>query len=202
MNKLAGMMPFILTAMMVTFQPVSAQDRDDKLTITAYAVNMSNIATGTSATVDFTIDSWSTVKERQQLIATMVTKGGDALLRELQRMPSHGRMSFPSWQGPDPMNARLGWDVHYAWQSPLPEGGRRIVMALDRYITFWEARNRPRSIDYPFTLIEMRVNKDGEGEGKMSIATKIKFDKENNVIELETYASEPVRLQNVRMKLR
>lgn len=75
-------------------------------------------------------------------------------------------------------------------------------MALDRYITFWEARNRPRSSDYPFTLIEIRVDKDGEGEGKLSIATKITFDKEDNVIELETYASEPVRLQNVRMKLR
>ena len=116
--------PFVLTAMMVAFQPVSAQDRDDKLTITAFAVNMSNIATGTAAPVEFTIDSWSTLKERQQLITTMLSKGGDALLQALQDMPSHGRMRFPSWQGPDPMNARLGWDVRYAWQSPVAEDGR------------------------------------------------------------------------------
>ena len=44
----------------------------------------------------------------------------------------------------------------------------------------------------------MRVNRDGEGEGKLSIATKITFDKKKNVIELEMYASEPVRLQNVK----
>ena len=73
-------------------------------------------------------------------------------------------------------------------------------MALDRYLTFWEARERPRTIDYPFTLIEMRVDKDGDGEGKLSIATKINFDKKENVIELETYASEPVRLQNVKVQ--
>jgi hypothetical protein len=46
----------------------------------------------------------------------------------------------------------------------------------------------------------MRVDRNGEGEGKMSVATKIRFDKEKKVIELENYASEPVRLQNVRVK--
>ena len=50
----------------------------------------------------------------------------------------------------------------------------RIVLALDRYISFWEQRNQPRTIDYPFTFIEMRVDAKGEGEGKMSIATKVK----------------------------
>jgi hypothetical protein len=103
---------------------------------------------------------------------------------------------------PDPHHLALGIDLHYAWQTPLPDGGRRIVLATDRYIDFREARNQPRSIDYPFTLIEIRTNKDGEGEGKMSVATKITFDKKKNVIELENYASEPVRLNNVKVKVK
>jgi hypothetical protein len=65
-----------------------------------------------------------------------------------------------------------------------------------------EARNQPRSIDYHFTLIEIRVDKDVKGEGKMSVATKINFDKKKNVIELENYASEPVRLQNIEVKVK
>jgi hypothetical protein len=80
---------------------------------------------------------------------------------------------------------------------PLSEGGHRIVLATDRHISFWEARERPRSADYPFTLLEIHVQKDGTGEGKMAVTTKIKFDKKKNTIELENYASEPVRLQNV-----
>jgi len=52
--------------------------------------------------------------------------------------------------------------------------------------------NQPRSIDYPFTLIELRLNKDGEGEGKMSLATKIIADKENNIVMLENYAIQPL----------
>ena len=68
----------------------------------------------------------------------------------------------------------------------------------DRRIGFWEASNQPRSIDYPFTVIELRLNRDGEGEGKMSLATKIIADKENNIVTLENYDIQPVMLNNVR----
>jgi hypothetical protein len=97
---------------------------------------------------------------------------------------------------------RLGHDLHYAWQTPLPDGGRRIVIATDRYIGFREAANQPRTTDYPFTLIEIRVNKEGKGEGKMAVATKISFDKKKKQIELENYSTEPVRLNNLQMKIK
>ena len=132
----------------------------------------------------------------------MVEKNEDELLRELQKMPSHGRFSIPGLVGPDPHQLRLGNPLRYAWQTAQPDGGRRIVIATDRYIGFAEARNQPRTIDYPFTLFEIRVNKAGEGEGKMAVATKISFDKKKNAIELENYSSEPVRLNNVKVKVK
>jgi len=72
------------------------------------------------------------------------------------------------------------------------------VLLTDRYIGFWEAANRPRTIDYPFTVIELRLNPDGVGEGKMSIATKVTMDKDKKQIELENYGTQPVLLQNVK----
>ena len=36
----------------------------------------------------------------------------------------------------------------------------------------------------------------------MAVATKINFDKKKNEIELENYASEPVRLNEVKVKVR
>jgi hypothetical protein len=186
----------------IAAQPAISQTNGDKLEITAWAVNMSNIATGANATVEFTIDRWSTPEDRERLITTMQEQGQDALLRVLQDMPSIGRMRFPALQGRDPLNARLGWDLRYAATEPLPEGGRKIVLLTDRPIGFREAVNRPRTIDYPFTLIEMRVDRDGEGQGKMSVAAKITFDRGKKVIELENYTSEPVRLQNVRLRSR
>jgi hypothetical protein len=192
----------VAAASLMTLGSVStpAQSNAPKLFITSFAVNMSNIGTGSNAVVDIRINSWSTDEERDRLITVMLEKGSDALLRELQKMPERGRFSIPGLTGPDPNQLRLGHAVRFTRMEPLPEGGRRIVTATDRFISFREARNQPRSIDYPFTLIEIRVDKEGKGEGKMSVATKINFDKKKNVIELENYASEPVRLQNVRVK--
>ena len=174
----------------------------DKLEISAFAVNMSNIATGANAVVAITVNQWSTQEERARLIETMLTKGSDALLRQLQKAPVKGRFRIPGQRQPDPHHLALGLDIRYARQTPLPEGGRRIILAMDRYIGMAEARNQPRSIDYPFTLMEIRVDKDGKGEGKMAIATKISFDKKKNAIELENYSSEPVRLNNVEVKVK
>jgi hypothetical protein len=36
----------------------------------------------------------------------------------------------------------------------------------------------------------------------MAVATKISFDKKQNEIELENYSSEPVRLNNVKVKVK
>ena len=179
-----------------------AQTNQDKLEISAFAVNMSNIATGSNAQVQLTINSWSTAEERERLITTVLEKGSDALLRELQKAPVKGRFRIPTARQPDPHHLALGLDLHYAWQSPLDDGGRRIVIATDRYIGFQEARSQPRTIDYPITLMEIRVDKDGNGQGKMAVATKISFDKKKNQIELENYSSEPVRLNNVKVKVK
>ena len=180
--------------------PVRAQQ--EALEIDAFAINMSNIATGANARVDIRIDSWSTAEEREQLIMTMIEKGSGALLKALQKAPVKGRFRIPTARPPDPHHLSLGLDIRYAWQVPRPDGGKRIVLALDRYIGFAEARNQPRSIDYPFSLIQIQVDAAGKGEGKMAVATKIDFDKEKKQIELENYASEPVRLNNLTVKVK
>jgi len=182
--------------------PAGGQTNGDKLEISAFAVNMSNIGTGSNQSVNIKVDAWSTAEERTTLITTLVEKGPEALLKALQKAPAKGRFWIPALRGSDPHNLRLGLTLRYAWQTALPEGGRRIVLAADRYIGFQEARNQPRTIDYPFTLFEIRVNKEGEGEGKLAYATKIGFDKDEKVMELENYSSEPVRLQNVKMKVK
>ena len=42
------------------------------------------------------------------------------------------------------------------------------------------------------------MNRDGEGEGKLSLATKITADKASNTVVLENYDIQPVLLQSVR----
>ncbi len=104
--------------------------------------------------------------------------------------------------GPDPSNImRLGTDIRYAMNHPGEDGGRRIVIITPRVIGFREARNQPRTADYPFTMFEMRFDKSGKGEGRMAYMTQISFDKKKT-IELENYSSEPVRLNELTLEIK
>jgi len=164
----------------------AAQTSGSPERFTALAVNMDG---GGTATIEIVVNRWSTKAERDRLMTVLLEKGPEKLLDVLQDIPKVGYFRNVN---------SIGWDLHYANKIANPDGGERVVLATDRRISFWEARNRPRSIDYPFTVIEMRVNGDGEGEGKMSVATKIIADKDNSTITLENYGIQPVLLQSVK----
>jgi hypothetical protein len=169
------------------------------LTLTAYAQTMGsparytanaiNMNRGAAGNIEIVVDRWSTDAQRDKLMAVMKDAGPEKLLDALQDMPRMGYFRTPG---------QVGIDIHFARRVPQAEGGERVVLVTDRRIGFWEAANQPRSIDYPFTVIELRLNRDGEGEGKMSIATKIIADKENNIVTLENYDLQPVMLTNVK----
>jgi hypothetical protein len=160
------------------------------------AVNMSNNLTGANGILEITIDKWSTPEERKQLLTTVAEKGQPALLSALQKQSVKGRIRIPGWTGADPNNYRTGWNLRYAWHEPLPNGGERVVLAVDRYMSFLEIRNQPKSVDYPFTLVQLHLNNDGKSEGKLAAFTMITFDKKKQVLEIENYGTEPVRLAN------
>ena len=175
----------------------------DKVTITGWALNMSNVATGANQTIRINIDKWSNEKQRELLINTFLEKKQKGLLSVLEDQPELGRFNFPGYMGPDPNNVmRLGTDIRYAMSFAGEDGGRRIVIITPRVIGFREAVNQPRTADYPFTLFEMRFDKAGNGEGKMAYGTQILFDKKKNNIVLENYSSEPVRLNKLKLEVR
>jgi hypothetical protein len=153
-----------------------------------YSANAINMDRGAAGTIELVVNRWSTDKDRDRLMSVLMSKGPEKLLDVLQDMPRAGYIKTPD---------RIGWDLHFARKLPLPDGGERVVLVTDRRIGFWEAANQPRSIDYPFTLIDLRLNRDGEGEGKMSIATKVIYNKKENMIELENFSTQPVQLTNV-----
>lgn len=156
---------------------------------TAFAVDISNTAPrATATTVDITINRWSTDAERDLLLSVLRDKGQDALLSALQKLPVVGGIRTP---------ASLNYDIHFARQRPEAEGGKMVFLMTDRYIGAWEAMNRPRTIDYPFMLVQLQLDNAGKGVGKVSIATKI-TQTSDNMIELENFSDQPVALNEVR----
>ena len=170
--------------------PVAAADDKPALRLRAFAVDLDTPARrARTGTLDITIERWSTPEEAARLRDILAEKGQDSLLEALQKMkPRAGSIR---------RTGQLGWDIHFAQQVVASNGSRRIVIATDRPMSFWEAANRPRSAEYQFTLAEIRIRPDGKGEGKLVPAAKIDFDKESNTLEIENYDTEPTRLTQV-----
>src|SRR4051794_34885184 len=155
----------------------------------ANAVNMSTVGNPGASQVEITINRYTTDDERDRLMSIFRENGPSGLLKALQSEPPVGNIRAPG---------SLSYDLRYARQLPGEEGGRRIVLATDRPVGFAEAANNSRTLEYPFTLVELRLDKDGHGEGKLSIATKLTLN--DNVLVIENYADQPVMLTDVRKR--
>jgi hypothetical protein len=194
--KRAWLLPqLVLVATCITgsvLAPSSLLGQNQKEQFTGFAINMNSGPS--TATVDFTIERWSTDEERNRLLGILqeekdVYRANQKLLNALQELPKVGYIRTPQ---------TLAWDLRYARQSPLEDGGRRIVLGTDRPIGFREARNQPRTMDYPFTIVEVQLDKNDKGVGKILAGTKLFIDKKTNNLVLENYGQQPVRFNEIR----
>ncbi len=169
-------------------QEKQEQEKPQKEEFAAWGVNLGGAVK--SGQVMITIERWSTPEERNQLIEAFKTGGQDALFKVLTKLPKVGYIRVPQ---------TTAWDLHYAYQWPQPDGGRIIIIGTDRKVGYREARSSYRTMDYPFELIQMKLDKDNRGEGKLSYATKISLSKDGTHVELENYDTAPVTLQKIHM---
>lgn len=167
--------------------PTAVADEPQLLHLRAFAIDLNNRTR--TETIDIVIERWSTAEEASNLKAVLVEKGREKLLSALQKVKPRCGYARTS--------TSLGWDIYFAQEVPLPDGGRKISLASDRPVSFWEARNAGRSMDYEFSLAEIRLPASGKGQGKAIKAAKVSFDKEKNTLEIENYQREPVRLNEI-----
>jgi hypothetical protein len=192
----AGLTAIVLAIMLMV--PLAARGqggtsapptRQNPIRFTAFNVSMN---AGFAGTTEITIERWSTPAERQSLLALVKTAkegqpGQRALLEALQKIePRVGSLATQK---------SLGWDLRYAYEFKLGDGTRQIVIATDKPVTFAAATTSGRIMDYPFTVIEIRMKPNAKGEGRMLSATSIVV--KDGRLELENYGQEPVSLTNI-----
>ena len=159
-------------------------------TIASYQCFAANMQRGRTNVININITRWSTDEERESLLTTLQEFGQDKLLDALMKVrPPVGWMRTPN---------SIGYDLYYARTQPQPDGGHRVVAATNRRVAFGEAASNTRSMQYQFTLIEMHIDKDGKGEGKMVPAAKVSWDKDAKKLEIENYNALPIDLINVK----
>jgi len=176
-----------LTLIAATAATGTAQSKGSVATFTALAVDPGASPGMTTMTVDVTVTRWSTQAERDAVTTTLMEQP-TKLLEVLQKMPPVGRLSSPGG---------VGGELRYAAEGKSG-GTSRIVMLADRPVGFAEAQYQGRTLEYPFTVIEMRVPPSGNGEGTIAVAAKIMVDRVSKDLILENYTIAPVQLRGVK----
>src|SRR3954447_4240558 len=144
---------------------------------------------GLAVSIRIAINRWSSDSTRDKLMNVLMTRDTEQLLDALREAPTVGTIRTTT---------SLAWDLHFARATPGEDGGTRIILGTDRPIAFSEQWNSSRTLDYPFTVIELHLDKDGEGEGTLSFATKIIPDQKNHSVVLENWGTQRVRLTQVK----
>src|SRR5205814_3757566 len=112
-------------ALVLIAQVVFTQTSGTPERFTAVAVNMGTPGRTGAERVEIAVNRWSTMAERDRLLAVLFEKGPDKLLDALTSLPRVGYFRTPN---------SIGYDLHFAQRTPIPDGGERVVLATDRHI--------------------------------------------------------------------
>jgi hypothetical protein len=139
--------------------------------------------------IEIVIHRWSSDAEHAGVLAAVMEKGPDALLDAIQDLPEAGRLTTAG---------SVGVPLGYARRGPAAGGGEHVQIITDRPMSFAELWAMPRSTRYPLMYIEMTLNSRGQGDGTLTLAARISWDRFSKLLVVENYETEPIRLQGIR----
>jgi hypothetical protein len=128
--------------------------------------------------------------EARRVCRRLKEDGPDGLAREIR---SSGAVGYLHWPG------SLDYTLRYAYHVPRPEGGQDLVLATDSPVQeWWESGHSMPASNSGITAIQLRLNNDGQGEGKLAMPTKVTAGRGAKTFLLADYDKQPVALTDVR----
>ena len=144
------------------------------------------MAGGASMWLDMYVDKFTTDEDVVNYLTILKEKGQDALVRVLEKNDV-GRVVAPT-----------GGNVYLAVaRRHESETGTIVRLFTARPMLFLERYQGTRSTGYPISLIELMLDKDGNGQGAVIAAAKVKITN-NNQFELESFGNQYIKIANVR----
>ena len=132
-------------------------------------------AGGTMVQINIRINRYDTDEDIMKFAELLKESGPDALRRALEK-EDVGQVSPVS---------RVGTPIAIA--RKLKSGDKTIVRVVTaRNLSFLELRYSGRSVDYPFTIIELELDAQGKGTGTGIAAARIRFNKKKDTYEIES----------------
>ena len=140
-----------------------------------------------STNFTLTINSYTPSADVDRFVSILQRGGQDDLMKAID----HEK------RGTLQIDGQVGRDINAVWMSTDEEEGRKLMILFERWVGFGEVRRGARSLDYPFTYLEIYLDEKGKGEGSMIPAARIRH-KRGQTIEVENFGIYPARLTNIR----
>jgi len=70
--------------------------------------------------------------------------------------------------------------------------GRTIHVVMNRVLSPFEVQYYTRSSRYPFAVIELNLDKNGRGDGRLIAAARLRW--QGDTLEIESLGNQPFRL--------
>lgn len=90
----------------------------------------------------------------------------------------------------------LARDANAIWVTDDGEG-KKITVLFERWMGFGELRRGARSVDYPFTYIEIFLDEKGRGEGTLIPAARVRI-RSSGDLDVENFGTYPAKLVNLK----
>ena len=140
------------------------------------------------ATVPVTlhVDNFATAADVGAVARVLGDKGQRAVAADLAEMKPRGWIR---------VGGLLGFEVPIIREFATPKG-QTIDAVLDRPFPLWEQLEGTRSPDYPFGMIELKLDLNGNGSGVLVPAGRAMFTKDGKV-EMMDYGTKPYKIIGV-----
>jgi hypothetical protein len=191
-NKITSLLHLLLPLFVLAASPLPAADAQSKRTgKEVYRGNITYIGGPRGSVTDFftlTINSYTAEAEVNRLTDLLKREGQDEFWKAVAKEK----------RGTIQIGSGLSRDLNAVWVTSTEEG-RKISAIAERWLGFGELRRGARSVDYPFTYIELYVEEDGDVEGTLFPAARVRF-KGEQTIEVENFGIYPARLVNIKQR--
>jgi len=217
--KVRWAMTVVATSVLVLAIEVGARSASGDAAALSLRATVTSAVTAGALTI--TLSRWSTEAERAPLLAALAPPPPAAPAAPAAAGGAEGRgRGGRGAPQPPPGPARLstaikaaptlgyiwtdgvtGYSIKYAWRSPATGEKERIVLVTERRLDSHAPDWAPASLaasGADFTVIEMRLDAHGVGEGKTSLSTSVTIDTAANTLALDGYAAAPALLKVTR----
>lgn len=182
----------ILAAILLTAFFAFSANAQDRERFTGTVLFYSSAYNPRTVTTNFSLDiTGSTSDQETQNYLNILKEDGQNKVLDVIDDTDNGRFSV----GPN-----VGTAVNVVRETD-ENGDRKIFVVFKRWTQIGELRYSSRSLDYPFGVIELKIDgQTGKGEGKYIPAARIRFNSKKGSapeIEVENFTNVPAKLMGV-----